>query len=194
MYGKAVTDRSFCSMLTWDSVVTAVICQIIYLNRIKATSDLTFEIWPVTLCTQIVQCFSILTTCLVYLRPFLDSLETGFIQVGDLRRRHVSGFGYDPEERPKGPKESKSYMSFGSLRSKLSRTQPRNEDIELQDNARFDPQDLSNTATVDPEHSEWDAHSRSRILRTTTLTVEERYRENAALPTSPSALFAHCSQ
>lgn len=174
-----------------DSVIAAAICQIIYLNRIKPSGDLTFEIWPVTVCTQIVQCLSIVTTCLVYLRPFLDSLETGFIRVGDLRRQHVSGFGYRPEEGPNGPKETKSSFSF---RSKLSRAHSRNEEIELQNNARADVQNLGNTATVAAEHHDWDTHSRSHILRTTTMSVEERYRENYSVATSPSAHFAHSSE
>ena len=180
-------------MLTWDSVITAVICQLTYLNRIKPSGDLTFEIWPVTLCEQIVQCLSILTTCIVYLKPFLDSLESGFIQVGDLRRRHVPGFGYRPQEGSKSTKEGKSGLSFSSLKSKLSRAQSRNEDIELQGGARVEFQNRSTTATVDAGHLDWDAHSRSHILRTTTLTVEGRYHEINSLPTSPSAHFAHSS-
>ena len=128
-----------------------------------------------TLCTQIIQCLSILTTCLVYLKPFLDSLETGFIQVGDLKRRRVPGFGYQPEEGSRIPKERISGLTFSPLKSMFSRAQPRSEEIELQDNARVvDPKNLGNTATVDAEHRDWDTNSRSHILRTTTLTFEER--------------------
>ena len=181
-------------MLTWDSVITAAICQMVYLNRIKPSGDMTFEIWPVTVCTQIVQCLSIMTTCLVYLRPFLDSLETGFIQVGDLRRQHVPGFGYRPDQGSRSTKGTKWSMSLNNLRSKLSRSQPHTEDIELQDNAGVTPQNLGNTATSDTENHEWDAHSRSHILLTTTLVVEERYRENQSPLPSPSAQFAHPSE
>lgn len=178
-------------MLTWDSVIAAVICQIIYRNRIKSSGDLTFEIWPVILCTQIVQCLSILTTCLVYLRPFLDSLETGFIQVGDLRRRQAPGFGYRPEDGSQGPKGRKSGLSFSSLKSKLSKAQSRNEDIELQDNTRVEPRNVRDTAAVDAEHHDWDTHSRSHILRTTTWTVQESSRKDHPIPTSQSAQFAY---
>ena len=181
-------------MLTCNSVIIATVCQMVYLNRIEPSDDLTFEVWRVTLCTQIVQCLSILTTCLVYLRPFLDSLETGFIQVGDLRRQQVSGFGYRPEEGSRSGKDSKLGMSFTSLKSKLSRAPPRDEDVELQNSAERVLPGSNNTATSDVEQHEWDAHSRSRILRTTTLTVEERYREQASLPASPSAQFAHPSE
>ena len=166
----------------------------IYLNRIKHSGDLTFDIWPVTLCTQIVQCLSILTSCLVYLRPFLDSLETGFIQVGDLRRQHVPGFGYRPEGGSRSTKVAKLSLSLSNLKSKLSRSQPRDDDVEFQENAEAVTQNLGDTTTSDAEHHEWDANSRSHILRTTTLTVEERYRENHSLPASPSAIFAYPSE
>ena len=142
---------SLSHMLMWNSVIAAVICQIIFLNRIKPSSDLTFQIWPVTLCVQLVQCLSILATCLVYLRPFLDSLETGFIQVGDLKRQRVPGFGYKPEEGSKGPKKTRSGLSFSSLKLKLSRSQHQNVDIELQDNVRAEVSP-GNTANAKAEH------------------------------------------
>ncbi len=173
----------------WNSVIAAVICQMIYLNRIRHSRDLTFDIWPVTLCMQIVQCLSILTSSLVYLKPFLDSLETGFIQVGDLRRRHVPGFGYRPEEAS-SPKEPKLGLSFSSMRSKLSRSQPRIEDTELQDIARADVQSPRDNANSDAEHHDWDANSRSRILRTMTFSIE-RHRSGDA---SPSANSTHSFQ
>ena len=161
----------------------------IYLNRLKPSGDLTFDIWPVTICMQTVQSLSIVVTCLVYLKPFLDSLETGFIQVGDLRRQNVSGWGYRPEEASSNLKRSILRLSFSSLKLKLSRSQHRNEDIELQGNAGADIQDLGNTAPSDAEHHDWDAHSRSHILRTTTLTIE-RQLENAPLSAPLSAQSA----
>lgn len=146
-------------MLTFYSVIAAVICQIVYHNRIKPSSDLTFDIWPVTVCTQLIQCLSVLTTCFVYLRPFLGSLETGFIKIRDPSLRGIPGF--------------------------------RTEDIELQDNAAFhDPQNLSTTTTVTAEHRDWDTHSHSRILRTTTFAVEKRdYKK--PLHSSPSIQFVN---
>ena len=173
-------------MLTRNSVIAAVICQIVFLNRIKPSGDLTFEIWPVALCAQVIQCLSIVATCLVYLRPFLDSLGTGFIQVGDLKRQHLPGFGYNPEEGSKTPKEARSGLGFSSLRSKLSRSQIQNADVELQDKSRADASP-GDTANVEAEQHEWDANSRSRILRTRTWTVEERYRDNNSTTPSPSA-------
>ena len=144
----------------------------IYFHRIGDSEDLTFDMWRATICTQVVQCLSILTTCIVYLKPFLDSLETGFIQVGDLRRQNVPGFGYRSESGSKSAQGGKSGVSVGSLKPKLSRTQPQNEDIELQENNGTNFRNLGTTAHVESEIHDWDSHSRSHILRTTTLTVE----------------------
>ena len=142
------------------------------MNRITTSSDITFDIWPVTLSTQVVQCLSIVTSCMVYLKPFLDSLETGFIQVGDMRRQNVPGFGFSPEQDSKSSRETKSAFNYSSLRTKLSKLQPQNEDLELQERARADLQYLGNSTIAGTEPHDWDQHSPSHILRTTTLTVQ----------------------
>ena len=161
-------------ILIEDSVVASTVCQIVYQSRLRSLSDWTFDVWPAVLCMQIVQCLSILTTCLVYMRPFIDSLETGFIKVDDLRRQHVEGFGYDPGPgNSGGSKEANLGHSLSSLKSKLSKSHRRDPDIELIDRATAEPPSLGNISTIDGGlHNDWDAHSQSRILRTRTLTVE----------------------
>ena len=109
---------------------------------------------------------------MVYLKPFLDSLETGFIQVGDMRRQNVPGFGFSPEQGSKSSRETKSASNYSSLKTKLSKLQPQNEDMELQQIRRADLQYLGNSATAGTEPHDWDQCSPSRILRTTTLTVQ----------------------
>ena len=39
------------------------------------------------LCTQVIQSLSIISACFLYLKPFLDSVESGFIRNDDMRRR-----------------------------------------------------------------------------------------------------------
>ena len=112
-------------MLTWNSVITAAIFQIVYLNQIKPAGDLTFEIWPVTICTQVMQCLSILTTCLVYLEPNIDCLAN-LIHNDDVIQQSLQRFGRWPEA-------SKSSPSFRGLISKISRAQLRDEGTELED-------------------------------------------------------------
>ena len=48
--------------------------------------------WIVILCTQIVQCLSIISACFLYLKPFLESVESGFIRSDDIRRRGTNEF------------------------------------------------------------------------------------------------------
>ena len=48
--------------------------------------DPTLNTWPVTICTQIIQCLSIVCACCLYLKPFLDSLESGLYRSNDRRR------------------------------------------------------------------------------------------------------------
>ncbi len=105
-----------------------------------------------------------------YMKPFLDSLETGFVQLGDLQRRQVSGFGYSPENRLK---TSWRIYSLGRLKMHFSRSRPGNEDTELQENVTNDRPRLGNFAIAVTEPSDLGEHSKSHILRTTTMTVDE---------------------
>ncbi len=44
------------------------------------------------LCTQTIQCLSITSACFLYLKPFLDSVDSGFIRTDDIRRRGTDEF------------------------------------------------------------------------------------------------------
>lgn len=105
------------------------------------------------------------------MKPFLDSLETGFVQVGDLRRKQLSGFGYSPENHSKN---SWRKFSLGGLKMSLSRSRPGNENTELQEGVTDGGQRLGNfaiAAATGPRDLK--THSESHILQTTTLTVDE---------------------
>ena len=76
---------------SYNSVSIAIVVQLVLLNRVPPTEeDITYKSWQAVLANQIVQNLSIITACLPNLKPFFDSLETGFIHNGDFRRRgHV---------------------------------------------------------------------------------------------------------
>jgi len=76
-------------------VIVAVICQLVYLGRTRRSSDLTFDLWRAALCTQLVQCASILTACIPHMRIFYINSESGMIRADDMRRRakKTSAFG-----------------------------------------------------------------------------------------------------
>ncbi|CAD6583794.1 MAG: hypothetical protein ASARMPRED_001505 [Alectoria sarmentosa] len=170
------------------SVIAAIIPQITYLDRTSHTPDPTHSTWPVIICTQIIQCLSIVTACVVYLKPFLDSIQTGFIQVDDLRRRQLPGFGYRlGQQEQKGVSLHTKYaMGIPSPWSKWTNTESqRSADVELQRNANAGLQELGTKANAGAGRcDEWnmggdedgEAHGRNRIVCTTTVIVRDQDR------------------
>ena len=71
-------------------VIAVSICKLVFLNRNLTSGDSFFQSWTTTLCTQIIQCLNLFSACVLYLRPLLRSLQSGFLRVDDLRRQ---GFG-----------------------------------------------------------------------------------------------------
>lgn len=57
-----------------------------YLIRGSNTRDPTLTNWAIVLSAQVVQNLSIITACIPYLKPLLESLESGMIGNNDIRR------------------------------------------------------------------------------------------------------------
>lgn len=74
-------------------VVAASVCDMVYRIKTRSTRDLTLDLWPVVVCTQVVQSLSIIAACVLYLKPFLETLESGFTRADDMRRRGDSQDG-----------------------------------------------------------------------------------------------------
>ncbi|KAK3172404.1 hypothetical protein OEA41_005725 [Lepraria neglecta] len=116
-----------CCFGTRTLVIASAIAQLAYLHRASGTADFTYRLWPVVLCNQLVQNIGIVTACVPYIKPFLESLESGMIRTDDLRRRGVvtSAYGYSSFSktsggRPAGPPAASS--SSYKLSQLLSRT------------------------------------------------------------------------
>lgn len=60
-------------------------------NSANRSTDVTFSLWPVTLAMTLVQSLGIVTSCIPYLKPFIQSLESGMIRSDDIRRRGETG-------------------------------------------------------------------------------------------------------
>ena len=54
----------------------------------------TRDLWKWTLMAQIVQCITILTSCVPYLRPVFEAIPSGLLGADELRRRRPSELGY----------------------------------------------------------------------------------------------------
>ena len=46
-----------------------------------------FDGWKVAVCTQVIQCLDITAACSLYIKTFLDSLQSGFMDNRDLQRK-----------------------------------------------------------------------------------------------------------
>ena len=79
------------SELTYSRVVIAAAIRIAYLAKeSNSGNDMTLKAWPATLCALIVESLSVIAACIPYLKPFLDSLESGMMNNDQLRREGIS--------------------------------------------------------------------------------------------------------
>ena len=63
----------------------AAACKLAFLRKTQHVADPFLHTWSVTVCTQTIQCLSIVSACFLYLKPFLNSVEAGFIRNNDMR-------------------------------------------------------------------------------------------------------------
>lgn len=138
-------------------VCIASICNLVYWNRARDSHDLTFEIWPVALCTQAGQCMSIASFSFLYLKPLFEILDSGFIRSDEFRRTG--------QLNPEGS-YNLSTMSSGNERRKKGK--------ELARLARTGNNDTTITALENG--SGWDGGSQGSeahiIKETRTFTIE----------------------
>lgn len=102
-------------------VCVASTCKLLYWNRARYSHDLTFDIWPVTICTQTIQCMSILSFCFLYLKPLFKILDSGFIRSDEFRRK-----GQMNAERPYNLSilsSGKKSRKEGKISAALARTE-----------------------------------------------------------------------
>jgi hypothetical protein len=69
------------------------------------SNNVQFYIWQPILCAQFVQCTNIVSTSFLYIKLLIDSLESGFLRVDDIRRREghtSSGNKYPYGSKNKG--------------------------------------------------------------------------------------------
>ena len=97
----------------------------VYTVRVAGESDLTFSLWPPTICMEIVQCVNLTTACVPYLQPFLLSLESGFLWGDDYRRQSVKDSSYTSRKPSKSASTSQQPMFSHASRSQSVPTQPR---------------------------------------------------------------------
>jgi len=68
-----------------------VLVQLILLDRLGKTTDITLSIWPYQLVEQFVLSLSVITVCIPYIRNALMGIESGMFQTGDFHLRRRGG-------------------------------------------------------------------------------------------------------
>ncbi len=106
-----------------------------YTARAEGGKDLTFDLWPTTICTQIVQCVSLTTACIPYLQPFLLSLESGFLWGDDFRRQSTKDSSYTSGR----PSKSRSTGQPLSSRSQSTPENSQQPDADAEDGRTHQP-------------------------------------------------------
>ena len=89
------------------------------------SADLTYSLWPAILCDQLVQNIGIITACMPYIKPFIESLESGMIRTDDLRRRGLTtpyGYGFSSKAGRDNRAGASSFSSRFGLNKQPSRT------------------------------------------------------------------------
>ncbi|KAH7189923.1 hypothetical protein DER44DRAFT_844905 [Fusarium oxysporum] len=67
-------------------ITPAIICHIYYFRKATELNNPLFDMWAPTVIVQVIQCMSIMVTCVPFLKPFMDSLESG--QMNAAIQRH----------------------------------------------------------------------------------------------------------
>lgn len=84
---KKITILTFFGARSLDIVATAV--QMVYLDGFTSPNP-TKALWKWTLLAQIIECITIITSCVPYIRPLLESVPSGLYASDNLRRRGTS--------------------------------------------------------------------------------------------------------
>ena len=159
------------------SVVAVTIIHLKWLRIVSGGHDSTFDLWLPTLAIQIIQNLSIITACIPYLKPFLDSLQTGMLGSEDHRRHSISATYHNTNMRVTSPET----VSLKHSLTKVVRGSPKvpktSTPISLQIAAGSTQQSVTVwTGDRNDDGSPWDAGSdgsHAKIIRQTkSWTVE----------------------
>lgn len=86
------------------SAVAATICKLVFWNRNGTRQKSDLDSLNVLICTQSIQCLSLISACALYLKPFVDSLESGFMRHDDIRRRGTDQYYGHASSDPSPPR------------------------------------------------------------------------------------------
>ena len=107
----------------------AAVVQVILTIQLAPSTNPTFDSTSLALTTTVVQTISIVTACFPYLKPFIESLESGMIRSDDLYRRQ--GGRQSTYNRSHGRSNPAKQQTSGSSKTNTQRSVSRNVDASL---------------------------------------------------------------
>lgn len=96
---------------SYSRVVAASVIQIVYIRRLLINDLFLNNIWQTVVCQMVVQSTSIMAACVPFLKPFLMSLESGFLRADDINRRTAAGI-YESGHNLKTSGRASSYIKM----------------------------------------------------------------------------------
>lgn len=113
-----------------------------------------FDMWKPTIINQVIQCLSIMSTCIPYLKPFLDSLDSGQMAAGDLRgTKSRSGnrsgaYGYASNSRSRNNNNAHNNRGISSVADMASDASHRRQKYEKMSADRSQDKDQKGGTTA----------------------------------------------
>lgn len=155
-------------MLINYSTIPVIICHIYYFRKAAESTNLIFDMWLPTVIIQAIQCMTILATCIPFLKPFMDSLDSGQMNAGDAWHTTKSGSnsrsrsGQGPGYASRTQQKSQGLSAIATMTSNASHRRQKYEmvDMERSKSKRAQHEVNASTATAKFEpRSPWDAQS-----------------------------------
>ncbi|VUC35668.1 unnamed protein product [Clonostachys rosea] len=118
-------------------IIPPIISHMYYFKRTANSPNPIFDMWEPTVIVQVIQCLSIMATCIPYLKPFMDSLNSGQMAAGDYRGTRSKGSnsrsqsGYASARMSRPPKSSRG--TGAGITSFASRASHRLQKYEMMD-------------------------------------------------------------
>ncbi|KAI9808500.1 MAG: hypothetical protein M1827_007205 [Pycnora praestabilis] len=147
---KAIVVGAFSARIL---VIVATICRLIYLGRASRSSDRTFDEFALIICTQVEVNLSIFASCVPYLKPFLESLESDRYQSSLRPGVKPSTYGY-AKTRDHRLGSSYAMETKSSRKSSNPKAEPYNMTESIMEpevahtDGRFRPENISNQAVI----------------------------------------------
>ncbi|KAH7110960.1 hypothetical protein EDB81DRAFT_369402 [Dactylonectria macrodidyma] len=109
---KTSTSKKILVMGVFGSrilIIPPAMCHMYYYKRAADSNNPMFSMWRSTVIIQVIQCMSVMTTCIPYLKPFMDSLDSGQMKASELpgiggsnSRSRSGGYGTGQASRLRG--------------------------------------------------------------------------------------------